>query len=975
MMGSRELVSRFCSFFEAVNGFTPYQWQVRLMQNVAETGCWPERIDAPTGAGKTSVIEVHVFANALAGWGELSASIPRRLCLVVNRRALVDSQYDHASRLKDMLADVMDDDGANDMLAFVTEGLLRRQGRERNTEDLDADDVAEPLHIAQMRGGMGASETRRMWRLYPEAPMIICATPDMFGSRLLFHGYGTGMYARPEEAGLLAYDTALVVDEAHLNQQLVKTARRVAELERRSCLASDNDFAPKPLQVIESSATLTRQDTEATASISVRVEPDDLSSEPELAKRLGKPKRIETVRVGGSDKERILRTVQLCKELSLARGGAVAAIMNTVPHALEVSNQLRKTQGVSHVICVVGRMRPFDRSKAVDALQKAADSSDEMFIVGTQALEVGINYDCCSMVTELAPASSLVQRFGRLNRYGRYADGVADVLVPEDLYADKFNGSPYEAEDLRKSCRWIEEKLPKEGASALWLSAHDIPAASTRRLRLQRLEAQDAEFFSHTSEILGAETGSLNGNRADLDLWLRDDLEDGDDHDVSVVIRSGLPKDNVCVCDLLARIPPLAGEEYPCGLGQIKSILEAYLSHEGVDDAEPKRAFYSEDGEAFKAVVLNNGQVPREILQPGNTFIFDAEMADFFKEGIVYCYPGRKDRGEGACGKDVYKELLAQEEYRIPFVLDERLEGIHGPVLTPSARDIVTRFKEIALAWVNDEDQDMSLDGIAQSELVEPLKDALPTESPVRAALDKIEIVFDRDAGGEPDSIFIVCQRSTENDTETGFEVSSSTQTPMRLTDHEKAVGDACSQIADAIGIRGSISEALTLSGRLHDAGKIAPRFQELLHMHSKVPAATILAKSVAQDRTSLMRKREKLNLVGWRHEELSAAIAWETLKGNSARELVTRLVGTSHGRGRDTFAMAGSQLIPATDADNSSMELRSSYGPSMTELFDRGAWEALVDDTNKEFGIWGVAYLEAILRAADCRVSAGGSL
>lgn len=45
----------------------PYQWQIRLMLYVAGHGHWPQGIGAPTASGKTCVIDIHVFLNAMAG--------------------------------------------------------------------------------------------------------------------------------------------------------------------------------------------------------------------------------------------------------------------------------------------------------------------------------------------------------------------------------------------------------------------------------------------------------------------------------------------------------------------------------------------------------------------------------------------------------------------------------------------------------------------------------------------------------------------------------------------------------------------------------------------------------------------------------------------------------------------------------------------------------------------------------------------
>lgn len=54
----------------AHDGRTPYRWQFRLMRYVAQEGRWPDRISVPTASGKTSVIDIHVFLNAMVGLAE-----------------------------------------------------------------------------------------------------------------------------------------------------------------------------------------------------------------------------------------------------------------------------------------------------------------------------------------------------------------------------------------------------------------------------------------------------------------------------------------------------------------------------------------------------------------------------------------------------------------------------------------------------------------------------------------------------------------------------------------------------------------------------------------------------------------------------------------------------------------------------------------------------------------------------------------
>ena len=81
-------IDEFDEFFAAVNhGREPYAWQRALLRQVVTTGRWPDAVVAPTGAGKSSVLEVHVFAVAMThapGWE--GARAPRRLWHVVGRR-------------------------------------------------------------------------------------------------------------------------------------------------------------------------------------------------------------------------------------------------------------------------------------------------------------------------------------------------------------------------------------------------------------------------------------------------------------------------------------------------------------------------------------------------------------------------------------------------------------------------------------------------------------------------------------------------------------------------------------------------------------------------------------------------------------------------------------------------------------------------------------------------------------------------
>lgn len=88
-------------------------------------------------------------------------------------------------------------------------------------------------------------------------------------------------------------------------------------------------------------------------------------------------------------------------------------------------------------------------------------------------------------------------------------------------------------------------------------------------------------------------------------------------------------------------------------------------------------------------------------------------------------------------------------------------------------------------------------------------------------------------------------------------------------------------------------------------------------------------------------------------------------------KQLIERLIGTSHGHGRATFRYETAYLLPQEKYDflNVSPELND----ISKRLFDSGEWETIIDHTNQRYGFWGISYLEALLRAADITCSKEG--
>lgn len=172
------LTARFEEFVAAVHPTgddqpvrKPYRWQIRLMLYVAEHGYWPQGIGAPTASGKTCVIDVHVFLNAMAGLVSAEGSaesqklagvplqrIPRRLALTVNRRSLVDDQFDEASALQKRM---QAKNGENDGLDIYRRGLDLRSAI---NDGLQPESPSPRMIAVELRGGISPD---REWRYYP----------------------------------------------------------------------------------------------------------------------------------------------------------------------------------------------------------------------------------------------------------------------------------------------------------------------------------------------------------------------------------------------------------------------------------------------------------------------------------------------------------------------------------------------------------------------------------------------------------------------------------------------------------------------------------------------------------------------------------------------------------------------------------------------------------------------------------------
>ena len=915
----------FGAFFAALNGeHYPFSWQEDVLDHICEHGVWPERINAPTGSGKSSVVDIHLFANALAAVGA-APRVPRRLCVTVGRRALVDSQADRAHKiLGDLKGALADESSESDILRRVAEALQSFQTR-------NDDQGRAPFEVGHIRGELS---NRDLPVTDISACAIIAATPDMYGSRALFRGYGSTKAARPRETALLAMDTVMVLDEAHMNRQLLHTTQRIAELQKREA-----NLGVPTLQVVETTATPSTEDSDST-TLGVDIEALDSPNDEELRKRVyshkelmlrpidkwdGKPGNSPTVKAAVDAIKDFLAHREVGKGSEVAH--TVGCIVNHVRTAISIKEELAKDLAEDEVQLLVGRMRPSDleklQNKHRELFTTEGDKSVKV-VVATQTLEVGIDVDFADLVTELAPASSLAQRFGRVNRLGCRKDSKVVVIEPASGDLVKKDAPPYKAVDLSNAYGWLEALNGAENPSVNPAAMVKNPPvqSSPERLLYQRPEWPDLLEFSRTDENPYDEP--------DLDLWLHDSL-DTETAMGGVIVRDNLPSNTSAAMEILktSYFAPNDRETFPANLKILKEILD-YQDEHGV---KPRKFLYRQ-GEISLWQDAERGDENNQALAPGDVLILDTGSIPFTNQGIAVTQrelPSTKDKLEA-----------------VPFPKDIEL------YVYEKCADREEHFRKYL--------------GLSPEEAAELLDSQASDGQKVIAS----ELSTEAEGGQEVISWYAKVTNATEKKSVEGSDIAQELVLagPVLLDDHQNDVAERTRQLAENLGLAPEFSEALELAAKYHDEGKRDLRFQQMLGADLQADA---LAKSGHRSVAEAYRARSRSALPrGWRHEQLSALmVAASPEKVGEHRDLVLRIIGCSHGHGRFSFAHdAGFLLKEGYLPEGTDYEALKEQA---TRLFNVGYWDNLMEQTSRTYGPYATAYLEAVERAADAQISREG--
>ncbi|MHB1537125.1 MAG: type I-G CRISPR-associated helicase/endonuclease Cas3g [Solirubrobacteraceae bacterium] len=949
----------FGAFYRKLHpDWTAYRWHERAARELADGSAWKDgfiwrTLSAPTGTGKTTLIECFLFALACT---EGRSLLPRRLFWVVDRRNVVDQVYEHAQRVTKLIADAK----ADSLTAAVRERLVKLAG------DTAPD---EPVQVRLWRGGLDSAVAAGLRApLSPAAAAIVCSTVDQIGSRLLFRGYGVSPRSRPIEAALAGTDSLLVLDEAHLSAPFEETARAIRKLQPKA------PAHRPPVQVVSVTAT-PRQDLHRTGTGSpnhVFTLTDDELDDPALANCIDaqRPVTLEPAR------SQVLACVSAAVECA-ATHRVIGVVANTVGAARRIATALRPH---GEVVLIIGPARRLDREGLLERIppRDARDGLEQpLFVVGTQTLEVGLDLDFDALVTECAPLPSLVQRFGRLDRAGvlteRKTQGRGVIVQPPKsdwIYGEaavatwRFLSERAErVPPLGFSTRQVTEMLADPTVAELLA---DPASPAVDRPEAPLFEPWHIELLAQTSRTTALPGSSvpepevatfLRGERAraDVQVCWRADL-------------TGDPGQEATPEDWLRRVAlrlPHSGELLSLPVGTARRWLSRRPEVGDVTDVESLGDAQDEiPDQAGERTLIRvpppdgDGNVEPQAISPADV-----------QPGDVIVLPA----SEGGCDEFGWDPRshepvsdLGNLSASRPRVLLSAAVGTPDELLDTVGETV----KRVGREELSEQEAYEQLVGAAGGWLRElGSTDALPT--PVQLAAAKVatslphtgRIAILRGEGGERAEVVLVPKHPRRQDV----------QGAVQYEAHAEAVADRVGSFATALGLN-DFTPTLITAARHHDVGKLDRRFQAWLNGGFPGDPEGPLAKSERGPGTPLswVARRDAGWPRGKRHEALSAALlaAVTSLPASVDRDLLLYLVSTHHGDARPfrSFTADHEPVLVTAQIDDTEVSVRSDSEIPWSEHAHR--FLAL----NERFGPWGLAAIESLLVLADRSVSAEGS-
>lgn len=908
----------FAEFFKATTGRDPYWWQQSLACYLQEKGCWPWHVDVPTGLGKTSCLDIAVYELARQAHQGGHRTAPQRIFHVVDRRTIIDSTVDHAKNLAQHI-----NKATSGPLASIRTALSR----------LAAAGSQEIVHVT---GIHGQDPDDHQWMQLVTGCSIVSLTSHQFVSRLLLRGYGLSPRTRPVAAALCAMDRLVLFDEPHLSTQAVHTILATEQLQGR---AVEDLGLPRSTTVLLGATVPSYLIKLGSGSI-----PIDTHQETQEAKQRLHALRHATVDwVNGNDSA-MLKALKAATH-QMVESGAIRTVVfaNTVRMAQrlykELSGKLVSSGCPIPVRLATSRFRLIDKPKKQDLEGPGV-------VVTTQTLEVGVDLSFDALVTELCPWSSLFQRFGRFNRHGesnrdenfkrRHAVIVAGWDASRNTPSSpKGSVSVYSAGSLDDCACGLRVLTGADGKGEVDMSPSNRPNLAAM---VGTPEPQQPRVGTLTSSMLPIMAQTRPTPEADIPV---NALISGPDaetaEDVEVTWRDQLEVfdlDGVVLTESPAEVVSIPRSTWATflttngkprdNMPDVDVVAEQSTPTPQVEDLRLYRVW--DPTEETWAIPLDSHQLLRS-----TRIIMSSALGGYTPE-LGWTGVQGKQTDLDISWKAALSDLPRQRFGRpVDLIIcrEQVMKNAPDPV-SNEVDSLLEAFDDVdeqLSIGTHPEDVDVTAVTAASQEYVEQLILMANTTS-----CANVRILL----GSNPKVVIARIQMKPQGQ---GGDVA--------LDEHQAQVSAWAGADAATVGLNAELVAEITYAAAHHDDGKQNEAFQS--YLVGGQPTDRPLAKSSSATERILAdhQRRTAAGLPdGWRHEAESVRLVSE------GSALVQHIVGSHHGWFRpvmpptaSTFS-AGKYPVPVQHADD-------------------------FDQLNRRFGIWGLAYLESLVRMADWRASA----
>ena len=661
-----------------------------------------------------------------------------------------------------------------------------------------------------------------------------------------------------------------------------------------------------PPKILLMSAT--QRDNEFNKEMTLTLSENDYENK-NVKKRYESTKNLELVKSDDVNKT----IIEHAKKMQ----GSVLVYLQKPRDVKIISDELKSAK--KNVVTLTGTIRGFERDNLVDndtykliLNNFHGDISVKSgFLISTSAGEVGADFDADHMVCDLTTLDSLIQRLGRINRSG---GRVAKITI---VYSD----------DVIKKSKKFKPMLEKTRDRLTELTKNGIYNANPRNLA--KIKNKD-EMFSPKPDIQPLTNDILNMwsmtsiydkylSRPYVTYWLHGKSE------------FDTPETFVAWRDDIKYIVNLDESE-------IESVIDSHriLPHELVRDK-------------FKNVYdllkkLNYRDKIILITTNGNyksVKISDIKEEDLkFTTVLLPCSVGglNSDGFLDAVQKDLVRDVADDIKYAKQYkpVITEKMK--YGEQLQ-NKWNLLKRYRVlIKKEKKSDIYTQYVVEEFGKGKINEKLHDWLKDKHVRCKYIAQLPDSADED-DGEKESREIHYYVEVRQQS---MQCLGEKKLDEHLCDTEKEA----EKIINRLTISQNIKDAVVIAAKFHDTGKERCFWQDCMH--------------VAENDRPLAKTKYKvkpLHMKGFRHEfaSLLDSISENEIKNHKESELIMHLISAHHGWARPCFR---------PNAGNNGEDDISLIDSELLHTLSRYA------NLQKRFGVWGLAWLEGLVRGSDWSAS-----